>query len=396
MLAAMDSHPNIEIRVFNPFTLRYMRGLEMLFSFTRINRRMHNKSITADNLVTIVGGRNIGDEYYDINKNVNFSDLDVITFGPVVDDVSTAFDKYWNYKSSIPVAALTAKASTDQLKYLRNALNFFDESMQKSEYVQAVRESTFLQNLTNQNLPFSWGKAYAIYDEPEKANPNIHDYQSYLTSKAKPHLFDTQSELILISPYYIPREQRMTKFKELTVRGVRVRILTNSLASTDVSIVYAGYKPYRIPLLRAGIELYESMPANNVSKQQKKHSFGGSSRASLHTKLYILDRKKIFVGSYNFDPRSLNINTELGILFENKELAEEIAQWWDNHVDSWAYKLNLVEEESMEENDESEYGIEWITTENGKEQRYTVEPHTSFWRRFGVDFMSILPIEDQL
>jgi len=115
MLAAMDSHPNIEIRVFNPFTLRYMRGLEMLFSFTRINRRMHNKSITADNLVTIVGGRNIGDEYYDINKNVNFSDLDVITFGPVVDDVSTAFDKYWNYKSSIPVAALTAKASTDQL-----------------------------------------------------------------------------------------------------------------------------------------------------------------------------------------------------------------------------------------------------------------------------------------
>jgi len=395
-LAALDSHPNIEIRIFNPFVLRQARVLEMIFSFSRINRRMHNKSFTADSQITIVGGRNIGDEYYDFHKEVNFDDLDILTIGPVVEEVSDAFDQYWNSEFAIPVAGFIKKVSQLDLGQLRTSLAGHDAKMQVSEYMKAVRESVFLVSLNKKTLPIAWGKAYVVYDEPEKINHDSQDTRTHLSRKVAPFVNDSHSELILISPYFIPGENALARLQKLIARDVRVRVLTNSLASTDVSIVYAGYMPYRVPLLQAGVELYESKPSNNIPRKRKKYKLGSSSRASLHTKLYIFDRQKIFVGSYNLDPRSSKLNTELGIVFENEKLAETLALWWDEHIDAWAYKLVLAEEHGTEEDEETEYSIEWLAEENGKQQRYKVEPHAGFWRRFGIDFMSILPIEDQL
>lgn len=393
-LSALDSHSNIEIRIFNPFILRQIRQLEMIMTFSRINRRMHNKSFTVDNQVTIVGGRNIGDEYYDYNKDVNFNDMDILAIGPVVNEVSVAFDKYWNSEFAIPVARLVSKISETDLKELRSSLAEHALRMQKSEYIKAVAHSIFLKSLQNKTLPIYWGKASVVYDEPEKIHDDLEDSGMRLSKKAAPFINDMRSELILISPYFIPGDEGMTKLRELVDHKIRIRVLTNSLASTDVSLVYANYKPYQLPLLQAGVELYESKPVTNISNENKKIKFGSSSRASLHTKLYIFDRKKLFVGSYNLDPRSSNINTELGIIFENDSLAGEIAQWWDKNIEDWSYKLVVVDDKTN--GDQIDQHIEWTAIEQGVIQRYAVEPKTSIWRRLGVYFMSILPVESFL
>ncbi|MCW8966479.1 MAG: phospholipase D family protein [Candidatus Pacearchaeota archaeon] len=393
-LATFDSHPNIEIRILNPFVLRRARELELIFSFPRVNRRMHNKSFTADNQVTIVGGRNIGNEYYDFHKEVNFNDLDILTIGPIVDDVSDAFDQYWNSEFALSVGSFIKKTPKVSLEQLKVSLAEHDVVMRTSEYAMAVRETEFLTRLGNKTLPFSWGKAKVIYDPPEKLHPDSKISAMQVNTKAESFINQINSELVLVSPYFVPGTEGLAIFKKLIARGVRVRVLTNSLASTDVSIVYAGYMPYRIPLLKAGIELYEAKPTNNIQSKQKKYKIGSSSLASLHTKLHVIDRKKIYVGSYNLDPRSANINTELGMVFENEELARNIAQSMDKHIDSWAYKLEIIKDQGME--DDTDYAIEWVTEKEGKEQRYSVEPNTGFWRRLGAGLMSILPVEDLL
>lgn len=394
-LSALNSHSNIEVRIFNPFLLRQIRQLEMVLTFSRINRRMHNKSFIADNQVTIVGGRNIGDEYYDYNKDVNFDDLDILTVGPVVNEISVAFDKYWNSEFSIPVDSLISKLSKTDLYALRSSLAQHQSRMQQSEYIKAVDNSVFLKSLQNKSLSLYWGKASVIYDEPEKIHANLENYGLHLSKKAAPLVNNTKSELILISPYFIPGNEGMASLQELLDRKIRIRVLTNSLASTDVSLVYANYKPYQLPLLQAGVELYESRPVNSSSKVEKKRMFGSSSRASLHTKLYIFDRKKLFVGSYNLDPRSSRLNTELGIVFENDTLAEEIAYWWDEYIDDWSYKL-VVANDTRNFDGQSEPYIKWMEKKQSQLQRYEVEPQTSVWRRLGVFFMSILPIESFL
>ena len=400
VLAALDRHPNIHIRLFNPFKFRHLRKIETLFSFSRINRRMHNKSFTADNQITIVGGRNIGNEYFEAHDDVNFSDFDVLALGPLVNEVSGSFDRYWNSEIAVPVRDLISQANNEESEKFRSILEDHFRKMQDSPYMQRVRESRLVSQLLQGQMQMYWGEAFVVYDDPEKVVTSTDERDSHLISKLDPFLKDTDEELIIISPYFIPGQQGVEKFATLIDKGLRVRVLTNSLASTDVGIVYAGYKPYIVPMLKAGVELHEAKPDINRKKDHKKSSsrIGGSSRSSLHTKLYVFDREKIFVGSLNLDPRSTVLNTELGIIFISEEFGQLIAQEWSRRIHQTSYQLRFADEQMSSEQGEDDdiFRLRWLEyTDNGIIE-HRDEPHVGFWRRLGVDLLGTLPIESQL
>lgn len=386
-LLLLDQHPNIEVRLFNPIANRRWRLWSMLTDFGRVNRRMHNKSITADNTVAIVGGRNIGDEYFAGNDDVNFADLDLAVIGPVVDQVSDGFDLYWNYATSYPVSLLTAPAMNewDEQKVFAGA----------RQYVESVRHSDFAErlyhsNLATQNVPLQWywGRANILYDHPQKALGAEADDAGLLSNKLSGVFADLQSELLMVSPYFVPGEQGVAFFRALTTAGVKVTIVTNSLSATDVGAVHSGYAKYREALLQAGVVLYEmradGKPGNDTAK--KPHVIGSSAQVSLHAKAFFLDRRTTFVGSMNLDPRSFLINTEIGVVFENPEFTANSSDAILASLEAKAYRLALDEQGD----------IVWESWEDGVRVEYHAEPKVSVWRRMGVWLLRLFPIEDQL
>jgi putative cardiolipin synthase len=395
-LVSMNAHPNIEIRLYNPFADRGFRAMSFLTDLRRVNRRMHNKSLTADNQVTIVGGRNIGNEYFGGKSDTQFSDLDVLAVGPVVNEVSKAFDAYWNSAWVIPVSAFDdgATISDDDLDQARADLVQYIEEQKSSPYAEALRASRLLQKATFADLDYSWGEASLLYDAPNKAEGT----QVTAATHIGPHLlqvFDrAQQELIVISPYFVPGKALVDYFGELVGRGVRVRILTNSLASSDVSLVHAGYMRYRTGLLKSGVELYEFKPVVGAEELKKQRSWTGSSKASLHAKLFGVDRKALFVGSFNLDPRSVLHNTEMGVLFESPGLAGQLGDGFDNELLQKAYRVQFRYE--PDDGDEKLARLEWVTKEDGSEIHYYKEPETSFLQRLSVGFLSIFVPESML
>jgi len=395
-LVSMNAHPNIEIRLYNPFADRGFRAMSFLTDLRRVNRRMHNKSLTADNQVTIVGGRNIGNEYFGGKSDTQFSDLDVLAVGPVVNEVSKAFDAYWNSAWVIPVSAFDdgATISDDDLDQARADLVQYLEEQKSSPYAEALRASRLLQKATFADLDYSWGEASLLYDAPNKAEGT----QVTAATHIGPHLlqvFDrAQQELIVISPYFVPGKALVDYFGELVDRGVRVRILTNSLASSDVSMVHAGYMRYRTGLLKNGVELYEFKPVVGAEEQKKQRSWTGSSKASLHAKLFGVDRQALFVGSFNLDPRSVLHNTEMGVLFESPGLAGQLGDGFDNELLQKAYRVQFRYE--PDDGDEKLARLEWVTEEDGSEIHYYKEPETSFLQRLSAGFLSIFVPESML
>ena len=398
-LVTADAHPNIEIRLFNPVVNRGWRMLESVFSFSRINRRMHNKSFTVDNQITIVGGRNVGNEYYDADPDVNFSDFDVLAMGPVVQEVSGSFDKYWNSEYSIPVTEIINIPARPVEELVKRTVEIA-EAEKNSPYVKAVKESKFVDHIKNGTLPLVWGEAHVVYDEPEKLQQSTKDKEGHLITKLNPLIGDINKEIIIISPYFIPGKDGVEDVANLVNQGVSVKVLTNSLASTDVGVVYGAYSQYRIPLLVAGAELYETKPDPKMLKKPKKKTkthFGSSSRSSLHSKVYTFDGRKVFIGSLNLDPRSIDINTELGIFFENEEFAGAIADWWNREIKVHAYELRVLIEETDDDWEiKKEKSLLWLDHTGEGVKQYIVEPQVGFWRRLGVSFLAILPIESQL
>lgn len=390
-LLALHDHKNIQVRLFNPFPNRSFRAFDFITDFSRVNRRMHNKSFTVDNQASIVGGRNIGDEYFDANPAVGFHDFDLLSIGPAVKQVSDQFDLYWNHTRAYPINVLEKNSDVNNNRLLKKKLDDFIASLKNNIYIKAVKKSDFLNKIKKKKIEFYWDDAQVLYDEPDKII-NDHDAAANnLLPKILPILKDTSKEIIIISPYFIPGDEGVNRIKELAKRGVSIKILTNSLASTDVPIVYSGYAPYRVPLLNNKVDLYEIKSTYRTA--DKKKSFGSSSRSSLHSKIYVFDRKKIFVGSYNLDPRSAKINTEMGILVSNTELAVHIGEWWDKTINKVAYKLDL-------ESIEGEYGFEqlivWLDNSVKPIKRYEESPKASLWKKFSSDLFSILPLEDQL
>ena len=390
-IVVLDAHPNIELRIFNPFDRDIGRGVQFVTGLGSVTRRMHNKSFTADNVATIVGGRNIGNEYYDADPTLEFSDLDVMAIGDVVKDVSISFDAYWNSSLAYPATTIIKqRPSQEELQKLEENLIAFMEEQQTSNYMTALLNSELSQKISNNDLTYIWGDAVVVVDHAEKLSSSRDANELHLMTQLAPYFESIEKELIIISPYFIPGDEGVAFFKSLTDKGVSVKILTNSLSSNDVGIVHAGYSKYRKALLRNGVELYEVNKKLTRTQRKQKKGIGSSSKASLHAKVFVLDRKQVFIGSLNLDPRSFYENSEIGLVIDSSEIAQGMAKEFDADIKKESFTLELkIDEEGYEE-------ILWHGYENGEPVTFDVDPYTSFWRRFGVGLMGLLPIESQL
>ena len=383
VLLAIDSHPNIEVRMFNPVALRSPRLLGMVADFGRINKRMHNKSFTADGQASIVGGRNIGDEYFEAHAEMNFADLDVVLIGPVVKEVSAQFDLYWNNKSAVPIANLARQTTTpEQLATQRAALGAHHETSKASDYAQSLRDSEFARQLQNRNISYYWGKATIINDHPDKVALSTDRTDTHLSPQLRGIIAKTKRELFLISPYFVPGEEGVALLAAVRQRGVRVVVITNSLGSTDGVPVHAKYQLYRKPLVAAGIELYEVKPTAGAQLKRRFREPAGSSTGGLHAKTFTFDRKIGYIGSYNLDPRSQKLNTEMGVIFDSPPLAKHLPGETERNLPPNAYRIVLDGDRLV-----------WVTHEDGKEVRLTSEPNTTFMKRMKAQVISWLPIE---
>ena len=389
--AVMDSHPNIEVRIFNPFSRNTGRISQFVTRLGSVTRRMHNKSFAVDNQVTILGGRNIGNAYFEADPDLDFHDLDVVAIGPVAREVSVSFDRYWNNELAYPATVLMGQPPTpEEIEQKTKLLKEFVAQQDDSAYLQALRHSNLANNIRHDRVRYHWGEAEVLYDQPEKLVQDFSKSEFHLAPKMEPYFEGVQDELIVFSPYFVPGKQGTAFLRQLSERGVRVRILTNSLASTDVGIVHAGYAKYRKDLLRAGIELYEMNQKTSKEERKQKKGKYGSSKASLHAKAFIFDRKQVFIGSLNLDPRAVLHNTEIGVVLASTEIASGMGDWFDRNIERKTFRLELRTDEDGYEQ------ILWHGLENGEQRVFDVDPHTGFWRRFGIGFMSLLPIESQL
>jgi cardiolipin synthase C len=384
-LAALDSHPNIEVRLFNPFVIRKPRAIGFITDFSRANRRMHNKSFTADNQATIIGGRNVGDEYFDATEGFVFADLDVMAVGPVVKDVSKDFDRYWASGSSYPVDRLLPPADPALIAELASAASLIERDPAAAAYRDALRNSPFVRELIEGRLSLEWAPTRMVSDDPAKGL-GLAAPAALMLQKLKESIGEPVAEMELVSAYFVPTATGAEAFADLADRGVNVTVLTNSLEATDVALVHAGYAKWRKSLLEAGITLYELRRLSPDTGANKSAGFVGSSGSSasgLHAKTFSVDRSRVFIGSFNFDPRSAKLNTEMGFVINSPALAQRIAAAFDSNIPANAYEVRL--------SDTGE--LYWIERREGTWVRHDTEPGTSFWQRAGVWFLSLLPIE---
>lgn len=390
-IAALASIPNIQIRIFNPFTRSGLRVLQLVTGFGEVTRRMHNKSFTVDNQTTIVGGRNIGDEYFEADPALKFGDLDMLAIGPVVNEVSTSFDEYWNDSKSYPIETLyPGIIDKSRIEAGKKELAEFLTHQHVKDYISSLVSSNLAESLRREDMNYYWGKASVLSDHPDKLDSYDTEKEFTLSAQFSPYWQNLENELLIISPYFVPGKEGTKYLKNISKMGVRVRILTNSLASTDVGLVHAGYAKYRIALLKSGVELYELNRLVDSDKIKQKKVAISASKASLHAKSFVFDRKHIFVGSLNLDPRSVTENTEIGIIVTNEEAADLMNEVFDFMVKNRAFRLEL-----QEDDDGFEY-IKWHGEDGGEKKVWTFDPYTSIWSRMGLFFMGLLPIESQL
>jgi putative cardiolipin synthase len=391
-LAALTLHPMIDVRLFNPFPSRQMRFLDFLAHFGTVTRRMHNKSFTADNQAAIVGGRNVGDAYFAAAEGINFGDMDVLAVGLIVRDVSDAFDRYWNSEQVMPVSALGTKGDPKSLEVARARLAEERAALADSTYAKRLRASDLAQRIEARELEWFWGPAQLLYDLPEKVSTNPDDRSTHLGPELADLLTSVQTDLFLISPYFVPGKPGTDLLRALVERGVRVTILTNSLAATDVPIVHAGYARYRTSLVEAGVELYEVRPSLQSVNEDKRRT--GSSQASLHAKTLVFDDRRVLVGSMNLDPRSSLLNTEMGIVIDSPAFAEKVTAWRDRELQQLAWR---VEQENVPGVYAEQTRLVWVGVDAGREvRRADREPDAGFWARIQATLARVLPIEQQL
>jgi len=380
-VAGLDAHPNIDVRLFNPYTHRsgLQRFAELLTSFTRVNRRMHNKLFIADGVATILGGRNIGDEYFGRGE-LDFQDVDVLGGGPVAQQSTASFVAFWNSRFAIPIGKLGTFAPDPAVfGAARARLRDRCEQLRDSNYARALAGSDFARDLRAHDLHMHWAEAHVIADPPEKiAQPVGTRSDTYLRGQIAPYVRGAAKQLLVVSPYFVPGKEGVAIFGDRERAGVDVRVLTNSLAATDVWLVHAGYMKYRRPLLAQGVRLFELRPeAAGAHKARASKAIPGSSRASLHGKTFVFDDAAVFVGSVNLDPRSLQLNTEVGVVANCPELAAEVAALFAR----WASP-----ELAYEVTERPDGALHWTGG-------FTAEPKAGFWRTLGAKLFSHLPID---
>lgn len=387
-LGALAFHPNFEVRLFNPFPNRTFRALGLITNFNQLSRRMHNKSFIVDNQMFITGGRNIGNAYFAAEDRSAFIDLDVLSVGNVVPEASKAFELYWNHQLASSIEALRGDSDQQLLDSISKKLKAYLLTHEDSDYVKQLESSEFTRKLTADEIYFDWQQAELFYDHPDKLLNSVDEKSANMSPSLFKAMGEPEEKAVIVSPYFIPKDEGVDLLASWIKKGVNVTVLTNSLAATDVASVYAGYGQYRASLLRAGIKLWELKPREQTTLKNKKENkrLTGSSQSSLHAKTMAMDDKQIFVGSLNLDPRSFNLNTEMGVLIQSEKLSSMLSHWAAMKMPEYAWQLELKESESDE--------IIWRDMITG--EVFTTEPKASSWRRFQAWFMSLFPIENVL
>lgn len=383
-LAALDALPNVEVRLFNPFILRNPKWLGYAFDFVRLNRRMHNKALTADGALGIVGGRNIGDIYFGMGEGAHYIDTDVLVAGEVVTAVGTEFDRYWASGSAHPVERILDAAPEDALAVLAADAAAAANTSEGLVYIERLRHANIVDALRSGSVAFEWTTATLVSDDPAKGLGRA-EFRDLLFPQLLELLARPDHSVDLVSSYFIPGRQFTEALANLSRSGKRVRILTNSLAATDVTIVHSAYVKYRLALLRGDVELYELKPGFAADDESRPpDGVGGSSRASLHSKTMAVDEQRIFIGSFNFDPRSVRLNTEMGVLVESPRIAAGLARSFTTAFPAMSYRPGLNEDGS----------IWWDeTTARGETIRHPEEPGVTLLSRIVFSILELLPIE---
>jgi len=345
---------------------------------------MHNKSLTADAQVTIVGGRNVGDEYFDAGHDVMFVDLDVLAIGPVVEEVSRDFDRFWHSESSYPAGRVLRSGHAGAIDAAPAVPARPQTDSEAFKYTQAIARQPFVREVLAGTLAFEWATTTMVSDDPAKGLGRVGD-DALVFTRLKALLEVATAELKVISPYFVPGAAGVAYLSELAKRGVKVAVLTNALEATDVAAVHAGYSKRRVPLLRAGVALFELKRGASAPRRSSRRRTGsvGSSGSSLHAKTFAIDNERVFVGLFNFDPRSARLNTELGFVIDSPVLAGLITEAFAVRVPHRAYRVQLGDRGRLEWEDRRDH--ETITHE--------AEPGTGWWQRFGVSLLAALPIE---
>ncbi|KPC52865.1 phospholipase D family protein [Amantichitinum ursilacus] len=406
VVALAATEPNFEARVFNPVTTggrsALARASAMFSDFDHLERRMHNKSLIADNAFAILGGRNLADQYFGVNSDVNFRDLDILIAGALPDHASRSFDHYWNSKESYPVAAvanrppspevLKAWKANPQAAYAAEDPKGGKEAEKGALPIPDAASSNALLARASQQL--IWANAWLAVDNPNKVDPDEPDTPSKPGKGLATMLDRAHKEFIIISAYFVPQDGGTAKLNEMSQHGVKVKVLTNSLASTDVAAVHAGYRHYRKALLASGVDIYEFKP---VGGEPSGAGFSkGSSRASLHTKAYVVDRKYLMIGSFNLDPRSVNLNTEQAVLINSPQLAGQVAALYDKAtLPQYSYHVTLKPDADGKTSAKS--ALVWTATDDkGQPKTWGSDPDAGFSRRFISRFVSWLPADGEL
>ncbi|MEX5439658.1 phospholipase D family protein [Acinetobacter indicus] len=390
---ALDQHSNIDVKLYNPYRFRKYRAMDMVLDLKRINRRMHNKSFIADNQIALIGGRNMSNQYYNVSDSYQFSDVDVMLIGSASDEIIHSFDEYWNDDYAYSVKQLV-NPQQHHLRYesLKQQLEDHSAEVAVQNYLDLATRSQAIEQWFNHKIQFDWVKAEVVKDSPSKIKDRA-PKEELLNFQLLSHLEKPTESVDIISAYFVPEESGADRLKQLANDGVQVRVLTNSYKANDVPLVHAFYAKYRQDLLEHDVELYEFLYApeaehlnSNTEELSKKAkvSLKGLSRSSLHAKLMALDEKQVFIGSFNFDPRSAYLNSEIGVLLNSPTLARSVHQTMDANLSKYAYRLVL----------DAQNNINWrVVNSKGEERVFVKEPKMKWYEKAAMKIISWLPIE---
>lgn len=390
---ALDQHINIDVRLYNPYRFRNFRAMDILLDLKRINRRMHNKSFIADNQIALIGGRNMSDQYYNVSDNYQFSDVDVLLVGAAADEIVHSFDEYWNDDYAYPVLdVVDYRKSPLRFPELKAELDAHAHETTIQNYLNLANRSQTFETWLNGNIQLDWVEADVVKDSPSKIKSRA-PKEEHLNFQLLQHLDQPEHSVDIISAYFVPEKQGTERLKQLAEQDINVRILTNSYQANDVPLVHAFYAKYRQDLLENNVQLYEFLAAPEAAHlnsnteelaDKAKISMKGLSRSSLHAKMMAIDEKQVFIGSFNLDPRSAYLNTEIGVLLHSPSLAKTVHQTMDDNLKKYAYRLAL----------DANNNINWhLQKSDGQTRTYEKEPKMKWWERASMKIISWLPIE---
>lgn len=376
-LVLLNEHPNIEVRLFNPISRSGFKWLNFVYDFRRANRRMHNKSFSVDNAVCLIGGRNIADEYFELKDGAAFVDFDVLAVGPIVAEISASFDDFWNHSHAIPIEHVARPVRNETLESFRATTGQELRLLYDDVYAAATR-SEMLQDVLSGRLQLYPAPARVIADSPDKLAERVGPEHQLLLNELGELLLGAERELIIVSPYYVPLQSGIQFARDARSRGIELIMITNSLASTNHTAVHSGYSKYRRDAIRAGVELYESRADAGRSIANDDDA---PEKLTLHTKLIVVDRRYLVIGSPNMDPRSLEINAEKGLIVDSEPLARRVAGRIDELLPEATYRV--IQNEAG--------NLEWHGRIDGEEVIETSEPQATRSRRVAAWFLKIVP-----